>query len=233
MESTAAKLKVRLNAFKEVDEAEIDPSMKTLINKLIEGFITTCLKTGCAPDDVRGILTTIHRTDFLISNETLKWAMEKVDIIALQCTSNGESDRSDQPNTKEDKTLFCNDVIYHATLCSLAASTCDENDFKKFFSEDHQCHHLDEASLSITRKREEVDRYLIARQGKIYFIAFKSESLLSDWQEKFNSFAEGDFIAIDIASYNYSSSFFFLFLFFFFFFFFFLQEFRCRLIAYL
>ena len=182
------KLKIRLNVFKEVDE---DPSVSTLINKQIEGFITTCLKTGCTPEDVRDTLTNIHRTDFLISNETLKWAMERVDSIAVQSTAKSNGDCSDQPSTKEDKKLFCDDVIYHATLCSLAASTCDENSFKDFFNEDHRHHNLDEASLSITRKREEVDRYLIARKGKIYFIAFKSESLLSEWQEKFTSFAQG------------------------------------------
>ena len=179
---------MHLNIFKE--KAEINPAVKTVMNEEIEEFITTCLKTGCNPDDVRGTLTNIHHTDFLINNETLKWAMERVDRIAVQSTAKS-GDCPDQPSTKEDKKLFCDDVIYHATLCSLAASTCDENNFKKFFKEDHQHHNLDEASLSITRKREEVDRYLIARKGKIYFIAFKSESLLSDWQEKFTSFAEG------------------------------------------
>ena len=189
LESKATKLKAVLNIFKE--KAEINPAVKTVINEEIEEFITTCLKTGCAPDDMRGILTNIHHTDFLISNETLKWAMERVDSIAVQSTAKSNGDCSDQPSTKEDKKMFCDDVIYHATLCSHAASTCDGNDFKDFFNEDHQHHNLDEASLSITRKREEVDRYLIAKKGKIYFIAFKSESLLSDWQEKFTSYAEG------------------------------------------
>ena len=184
-------MKAHLNVFKEVDKAEINPAVKTLINEQIEEFISTCLKTGCNPDDVRDTLTNIHHTDFLISNETLRWAMERVDSIAVQSTSTSSGDHSDQLSSKEDEKLFCDDVIYHATLCSLAASTCDENNFKDFFNEDHQHHNLDEASLSITRKREEVDRYLIARKGKIYFIAFKSESLLSDWQEKFTSFAEG------------------------------------------
>ena len=192
LESAATKLKAHLSTFKEVDKAEINPAVKTLINEQIKDFIATCLKTGCSPDDVHDTLTNIHHTDFLVSNETLKWAMERVDSIAVQSTSNSNGDCPDQSNTKEDKKLFCNDVIYHATLCSHAASTCDENYFKKFFNEDHQHHTLDEASLSITRKREEVDRYLIARKGKIYFIAFKSESLLSDWQEKFTSFAEGN-----------------------------------------
>ena len=190
LESKATKLKAVLNIFKE--KAEINPAVKIVINEEIEEFITTCLKTGCAPDDVRGILANIYHTDFLINNETLKWAMERVDSIAVQSIAKSNGDCPDQPSTKEDKKLFCDDVIYHATLCSHAASTCDENNFKKFFNEDHQHHHnLDEASLSITRKREEVDRYLIARKGKIYFIAFKSESLLSDWQEKFTSFAKG------------------------------------------
>ena len=191
MESRATKLKAHLNTFKEVDKAEMNSAVKDLIKEQIEEFITTCLKISCNPDDVRDILTNIHHTDFLISNETLKWAMERVDSIAVQSIAKSDGDCSNQPSTKEDKKLFCDDVIYHATLCSHAASTCDENDFKKFFNEDHQHHNLDEASLSITRKREEVDRYLIARKGKIYFIAFKSESLLSDWQEKFTSFAEG------------------------------------------
>ena len=173
-------------------KAEINPAVKTVINEEIEEFITTCcLKTGCAPDDVCGVLTNIHHTDFLINNETLKWAMERVDSIAIQSTSKSNGDCPDQPSTKEEEKLFCDDIIYHATLCSHAASTCDENNFKDFFNEDHPHHNLDEASLSITHKQEEMDRYLIAKKGEIYFIAFKSEPLLSDWQEKFTSFAEG------------------------------------------
>ena len=108
--------------------------------------------------------------------------MEKIDSI-----TSIKSEIYHQSSKKTQK-VFCDDAVYHATLCSYAVSTCDTKNFKDFFKDYH--HSFDEASLSIPRDQE-VDRYLIARKAKTYFIAFKGELLLSDWQKQFTSFAEG------------------------------------------
>ena len=88
--------------------------------------------------------------------------------------------------------LFCEDTIYHASLCCFAASTEDSSSYKSFFETDFPNHGFEEVSFSISNEREIVDQYLIARKGKTYFIAFRSEQSFSKWPELYKSFEHGE-----------------------------------------
>ena len=193
LEAKLAKLKSQLTNFQEIDDEDqkqVEESLSILINKQVGNFVTTCLQTGCNPEDIRDALTNLHSKELLISSDVLKLAMEKVESVV---TSNIPDRNStyDDVSKEEEKILYCKEVVYHATLCSYAVSTCDSNNFKDFFNKEHPNHCLEEASISISRGRNNIERYLIAKQGKTYFIAFKSETLLSEWLKNFTSFDKG------------------------------------------
>lgn len=86
--------------------------------------------------------------------------------------------------------LFSPDTLYHASLCSLAISEYrDEESIHRFFGESH--HKLCEVSVCQENSSEKLDRYLIARNGDIIYIAFRSEAKLSQWLKKYNTFQIG------------------------------------------
>lgn len=131
----------------------------------------------------------MYSNDLLVDNSIYEWAVNKM----------VSSDKQpDEPSSLEQEVqeklspLFCEDTVHHACLCSLAASTCTAADYRELFNKKFPEHSLEEASLSRSENKEEVDRYLIARQGKVYYVAFKSKPLLSDWMRKFSSFEEGN-----------------------------------------
>ena len=65
--------------------------------------------------------------------------------------------------------------------------------FKSFFDKEYTCHNFEEASLSISQDRKNVDRYLIAQKEKTIFVAFQSEASFSKWPQLFNSFEHGEY----------------------------------------
>ena len=130
----------------------------------------------------------MYSNDLLIDNSVYDWAI--AELVSLEKESSDQSS-PDQEGEEKLPPLFCEATVHHACLCSLAAATCTAGDHKDFFNNKFPEHSLEEASLSRSQDREDVDRYLIAKQGKVYYVAFQSEPLLSDWMKKFSSFEEG------------------------------------------
>ena len=167
---------------------QIEESKITMIKEHVKHFVGTSLRAGASADDVKKVLSTMYGTDVLVSGEVYEWALDEVSVTAQAiCLP-----QSSSPSDKEEKLppLFCKETLYHASLCCYAVCTCDANTYKDFFNKDFPSHNLQEVSLSLSRDREQVDRYLIARHGKTYYVAFQSEPLLAQWL-KFTSFQEG------------------------------------------
>ena len=190
MRPLATQLRQQLKLLNNVNmlNQQIEESKSTMIKEHVKHFVGTSLRAGASADDVKKVLSTMYGTDVLVSGEVYEWALSEVKVTAQAICLPQSSGSSD----KEEKLppLFCKETLYHASLCCYAVCTRDANTYKNFFNEDFPSHHIEEISLSLSRDREEVDRYLIARCGKTYYVAFQSEPLLAQWL-KFTSFQEG------------------------------------------
>ena len=195
MGSLALELRGQLELLSKVRKFNQQPAEEeakaTLIKGNIQQFIETSLRAGASKDDVKKVLSELYSSDVLISGDIFEWALSEVNTTAqaacLQQTSSPSDEKEKLPP------LFCKETVYHASLCCYAVNTCDANTYQKFFNKDFPNHSLEEASLSRSRDREQVDRYLIARHDKTYYVAFQSEPLLAQWP-KFRSFQEGMWI---------------------------------------
>lgn len=192
MRSLALELRDQLgllNKFHMLDQQPAEEEAKATLTKgKVRQFIETSLRAGASESDVKKVLSELYSSDVLISEDIFEWALSEVNTTAqaacLQQTSSPSDEKEKLPP------LFCKETLYHASLCCYAVSTCDANTYQKFFNKDFPNHSLEEASLSRSRDREQVDRYLIARHDKTYFVAFQSEPLIAQWP-KFTSFQEG------------------------------------------
>ena len=190
MKPLASRLRQQLELLNSVNmlNQQIEESKITMIKEHVKHFIGTSLRAGASADDVKKVLSAMYGTDVLVSGEVYEWALGEVSVTTQAvCLP-----QSSSPSDKEEKLppLFCKETLYHASLCCYAVCTRDANTYKDFFSKDFPSHNLEEVSLSLSRDREQVDRYLIARHGKTYYVAFQSEPLLTKWL-KFTSFQEG------------------------------------------
>lgn len=131
----------------------------------------------------------MYGSDLLVNNDIYEWALKEVASTEKK-SSKPSAEVLDIPEEKLPP-LFCEDTVYHACLCSYATSTRTAANYRDFFNKDFPQHSLEEASLSRSQDKEDVDRYLIARQGKTFYVSFQSEPLLSEWMKKFSSFEEG------------------------------------------
>ncbi len=159
------------------------------IKKALSDFVKDTAISKISSESVRKVLAGMYSSDLLVDNSIYEWASEE--IASMEEVSGNPLEEQELPTKEEIPSLFSKDTVYHACLCSLATSTCTVADYKDFFNKKFPEHSLEEASLSRSQDREDVDRYLIARQGKVFYVAFQSEPLLSDWREKFTSFEKG------------------------------------------
>lgn len=166
-----------------------EESKKVLVKAIIEEFIRKSMQSKVSKEDMKKGLAKIYGTELLLSKEVYEWALEEVTSIPeVNIIASPDSPEEDK---EDEEPLFCESTVYHASLCCVAVSTRDASNFNNFFNRDYPNHEFEEASLSISRDRKDVDRYLIARKGKIYFVAFESEPSFSQWPELFESFEQG------------------------------------------
>ena len=161
-------------------------SKLTSTQEVIQDFVKRSSASGISVDDVKSILATMYE-EVLISGDIFKWAQEKA--MTMKTSAGPLSSGYVSVTPGDNSPLFCKDTVYHASLCSLAVSTTNSATYKKFFDSDYPLHTIEEASISVPKKN--VDKYLIARQGSVYYVAFRSEPQLSEWSKHFTSFSEG------------------------------------------
>ena len=165
---------------------------------IIQDFVKKCSASRINVDDMKTVLAKVYKEDVLISGDIFEWAMEKV--ITSHGSESHDISRTTPITTDEEIPLICQDMIYHASLCNLAVCTRNSATYNKFFESDYPLHTIEAASISIPK--DNIDRYLIARQGSVYYVAFKSESLLSEWSKHFRSFNEGTVVMIFMIIYH-------------------------------
>ena len=198
MRSVALELKGQLELLTKVRKLNQQPAAETkatLIKETVQEFIETSLRAGASENEVKKVLSELYSSDLLLSEDIYKWALSEVSTAAQAvCLKQTFSTSEKVPP------LFCKETLYHASLCCYAVSNCDANTYQKFFNKDFPNHSLEEASFSRSRDRERVDRYLIARHDKTYYVAFQSEPLLAQWP-KFTSFQEGTCVCASCLQY--------------------------------
>lgn len=161
-----------------------------LLQEAVQDFIENSLKSGTNKESIEAELLELYSKDLLVSNDVYQWALKEVEG-STPTTKGPTSAPASTDDAERSLPLFCKDTLYHASLCCFAVSTCDASTYQGFFNKDYSSHCLEEVSLSRSVDREDVDRYLIARQGGTYYVAFQSEPQLSKWPEKFTSIQEG------------------------------------------
>ena len=196
LKTLSQKLQSQLEALSSVSiRCEEDKHSKSrMVQTALMDFIETSKQSRIDTDSIHKVLAKMYSNDLLVDSSVYEGAVKEL----VSNTSEKSSKEESFPNEDEKKLppLFCENTVHHACLCSLAASTCTAADYRDFFNKKFPEHSLEEASLSSSQDREDVDRYLIARHDKVYYVAFQSEPLLSDWMEKFSSFEKGVFHCI-------------------------------------
>ncbi len=159
------KLQVQLEVIKSfsVDSKEDEERNVSNNKKALSDFVKNTMKSRIEPDSIRKVLAKVYSNDLLVDNSVYEWALGEIALMEEVCGKPLE----EVPTKEEIPSLFSEDTVYHACLCSLATSTCTVANYKDFFNKKFPGHSLEEASLSRSQDREAVDRYLIARQGKV------------------------------------------------------------------
>ena len=202
LEAFSQKLRAQLEVIKSfsINSKEDEEHKLWNIRKALSDFVKDTTRSKISSESIRKVLAGLYSSDLLVDNSVYEWASEEID--SMEEVSVKPLEEQEPPTKEEIPPLFSKDIVYHACLCSLATSTCTVADYKDFFNKKFPEHSLEEASLSRSQDREDVDRYLIARQGKVFYVAFQSEPLLSDWMKKFISFEEGVYILITLFVYT-------------------------------
>ena len=95
------------------------------------------------------------------------------------------------PDQKIEPPLFTKDTLYHANLCCYIVNTCNDLNYE-MFELNSTGNMLEEATMSIRgMQKAYVDRYMIARRGDTYLVAFQSERTMCAWSNKYTSFTDG------------------------------------------
>ncbi|XP_064385834.1 uncharacterized protein LOC135334540 isoform X2 [Halichondria panicea] len=191
LEAFSQKLRAQLEVIKSfsINSKEDEEHKLWDIRKALSDFVKDTTRSKISSESIRKVLAGLYSSDLLVDNSVYEWASKEID--SMEEVSVKPLEEQEPPTKEEIPPLFSKDIVYHACLCSLATSTCTVAGYKDFFNKKFPEHSLEEASLSRSQDREDVDRYLIARQGKVFYVAFQSEPLLSDWMKKFISFEEG------------------------------------------
>ena len=167
------------------------------IKDSIHHAIENALRAGEEIESVQGQVWSLCYKDFKVPTELCKWAQNEVssvydallpskDTIPDPITPVVSSPSKSQPP------LLSKSTLYHAGLCCQAVSTCNAGTCLSFFGNQFTNHNLKEVSMSISTEKKNVDRYIIARQGNVIYVAFESEPTLSRWLESsYSSFEDG------------------------------------------
>lgn len=174
-----------------------EDSLYKMIEKDIQGAIEDALKTESV-ESVRAQMLFLCQTSFDVPIQLREWAVKEIDTVYTRVKKEEESQSQSVPSlpSQEEKPLLNKDTLYHASLCCQAVSTCTTLNYKNFFSRAGNGHSLKEISMSISQDRENVDRYIIAKQeNNVVYMAFQSEPTLMKWiDSSYNSFANGKLI---------------------------------------
>ncbi len=173
------------------NDESIDNCRKIAIQRYIDASIDENASIGTLKSE----LSTIHKGEVLISREVFNWAVKeaqqqftKQEDSAIRSMAIVETKPTEPPS------LYDSNILNHASLCCCAVTLSrNEVEVHRYFGGD-ATNKLTQVSVCAENSSEELDRYLIARNGNVIYVAFLSEAKLSEWSKKYNTFEEGKVI---------------------------------------
>ena len=172
-------------------EKKDEDSKVNLVKAAVKDYLTKSQQSQSTLQHVSEQLRELHENKCLITEPAIyKGALQLASEIFTQPPDTDSPTDQVQESSEIRGPLFCNDTVYHASICSLAVSTHDAGNYLKFFKNKEKVPGHSFKEVSISRSKE--DRYLIARQGEsTFYFAFQSEPDLSKWPTLFKSFKKG------------------------------------------
>ena len=172
-----------------------EEALFTCIKESIRQYVEDMLETDESVASLQKQMSVLCYKHLLIPSKLTEWVSRVVETISsdrspAQAVVNPKPQVHEQTKPQEPP-LFNKDTVYHASLCCHAVSTRDAGNFKHFFDHIVRRHCLEEVSMSVSKDKENVDRYLIAKQLNTIYIAFQSEATISQWMDEYTSFDDG------------------------------------------
>ena len=154
-----------------------------VIKDQVQMFILKSLKTGLDPEKVKSEIDDLCYKEAVIPSILLEWVVnefeEEIKKVKEMSSSKDSACTHLQTCDKESR-FFEKDILYHAGLCCEAVSSCErEDDVKQFFKSKSPSHSLEEISFCV---EDLVKPYLVAKQGKNIYVAFKSDACIANFK---------------------------------------------------
>ena len=159
------------------------------IQETITNAIEDAITAGENVESLKEQMALLCYRTFDIGKDLREWAIQEVNNVHEKLTTVDRTASCLLPTHVVVPALFTKDTLYHASVCCQIVSTCTPANVKEALNSLNNT--FDEASLSLSYNRENVDRYLIARQGNKVYMAFQSEPTLSGWIGSYTSFEQG------------------------------------------
>ena len=128
--------------------------------------------------------------DIMVPQKLHNWCFLNLNSQTKDPVSQSAGDKTATDNPLP---LFVKDNVYHALLLANIASVIGSQVNRSFFTKN--LHAFDEVSISTEDSKadnKDMKRYIIARKGKIFFVAFCGEPNLLFWQHNYSSLDEGN-----------------------------------------
>ena len=195
-EEVKRRLVVLSETMNKVRNEKVESSALTCIQDAILEHIKARFSHGIPSKDVKAEINKLCNEEFAVPTSLWNWAIAQVEEVTQKMADDSKKLQplAQPKECEEDAPLFNKDVVHHASLCCLAASTCRSVEFDTFFSHNNPQHDLTEASFS--QSNGDLKTYLIATNKNTMYVAFKSESDLSKWTADYDSFEDGEFNCI-------------------------------------
>ena len=190
-------LKKQLEAFKLTSQMPDPPDgLNTVIERTLQNYIETSFEASLTARTIRGQL---NELDSLLDSDMLAWALQELDnIVKRQAPPDTQGKEIAPINVVQEITSptevgappLSPSILYHASLVCHAVNTCgNSRSVQEFLKQEN--HELREASLSQALLIDDIDQYLIAKNGSTLYVAFRSKASLNSWQKRYKSFEEG------------------------------------------
>ena len=191
------RLKKQLEAFRLTGQMQDPPEgLKNVIERTLQNYIETSLEASVDAQTIKEQLKDLCEKHSLISSEMLTWVLKEHENIvkkqsppAAQGMEVAQVAQEVVSPSEVGAPPLSPMVLYHASLVCQAVNTCVSTKSVHEFLK-REGHELREVSLSLPN--DEIDRYLVAKNGDIIYVAFRSKPALKSWLSQHKSFEEGD-----------------------------------------
>ena len=174
-----------------------DDSLREKVSQLcVEDYITKSLQSNASieliTEQLQQLCSGGHISENLCEQALLDVSKIHTVLPPTPNTAEASSDSATVESVAVEP-LFNKDTVYHAGICCLAVCTTDARNYQQFFKDKTMIPGHSFTEVSLSGSESELDRFLIAQQGKsTIYLSFQCEPLLLEWSKRFkNSFSEG------------------------------------------